>query len=236
MTRVAPAEPSRLPAGHHGLPREVVIRSQRERILEAMIRSVAARGYDQTTVADVIRLAGVSRKTFYEHYADKEECFLAAYDAVVDVLVHTVGTAYRQHQGTWPERVYAGITALAELMVEEADIARTAIVEAPAAGPTVRQRYRDALMRFTPFLDEGRAFSEFTGVLPANASRIAVGGVAALLFDEIHAGRTENLVGVVPDLVFAALLPLVGPEVAMREMNGPADKGDGRDGPRDADV
>lgn len=214
----AGSEPNRLPAGHHGLPREVVTRSQRERILEAMIRSTAVSGYDETTVADVIKIAGVSRKTFYEHFVDKEDCFLAAYDAVVDVLVHTVERAYREHPGAWPQRIHAGISALVDLLVEEADIARTAIVQAPAAGPAVRQRYRDALMRFTPFLDEGRASSEFAGMLPANASRIAVGSVAALLFDEIHAGRVDKLQAVVPDLVFASLLPILGPEAAVREV------------------
>ena len=70
----------RPPSGRHRLPREVVAQSQRERMLEAMIRVVAKKGYAATTIADVTKAAGVSRTTFYELFEDKEACFLAAYD------------------------------------------------------------------------------------------------------------------------------------------------------------
>jgi AcrR family transcriptional regulator len=73
----------RLPRGRHGLPREAVADSQRIRILTAMIEVVAARGYADTRVVDVIGTAGVSRKTFYELFDSKEDCFLAAYDSLL---------------------------------------------------------------------------------------------------------------------------------------------------------
>ena len=74
----------RLPAGRHGLPREFIAQNQRERIITALVDTVAERGYNATTVAHITKAASVSRRTFYEHFADKEACFLAAYEMVAD--------------------------------------------------------------------------------------------------------------------------------------------------------
>ncbi len=207
-----------LPSGRHGIPHEVVVRDQRERLLEAMIRVASSKGYEAATVADVIEAAGVSRTTFYQLFKDKEDCFLASYDAVVDVLVQYVQSAYRGGERPWPERIHSGLAALVQLLSQEAEIANMAMVEVIAAGPAARQRYRDALGRFTPFLDEGRAWSDFGAMLPVSTSRLAIGGAAALLFDEIRAGHGEELEQVLPDLVFAVLMPFIGPEAASAEM------------------
>src|SRR4051794_32391335 len=85
--------PRSLPRGPHGLAREVVAASQRGRLIDAIAHVVAEKGYARTTVADVIERAGVSRKTFYEHFRDKETCFLAAYDTGVEVLLATMRAA-----------------------------------------------------------------------------------------------------------------------------------------------
>lgn len=186
--------------------------------------TVASRtGYESTTVAHVIEEAGVSRTTFYEMFSDKEDCFLAAYDAVIDILVHHVEHAYRQQAGPWPRRIHAGLEALVQLMAGEVEIANMAMVEVTAAGPAARQRYRDALVRFTPFLDEGRAFTDNAALLPATTSRLAIGGAATLIFDQIRAGRGKQLDELLPDLVFAVLMPFVGPEAAAQEMRQPLD-------------
>jgi AcrR family transcriptional regulator len=206
-----------LPGGRHGLSREEVLRSQRERLLEATVAATVEKGYKAMTVADIIREAGVSRRTFYEMFTDKEDAFLASYDAIIDILVHEVERAYREQEGTWPDRVRAGVGALANLLAANAAIARMAMVEVTTASPVARQRYRDALTRFTPFLDEGRGFSEFAARLPVNTSRFAIGSVAALLFDEVHAGRASQLPKIIPDLVFAVLLPFLGRDVAVAE-------------------
>ena len=208
----------RLPSGRHGLPRDVIIRSQRERLLEAMIRVVSDKGYEGTTVADVIEAAGVSRTTFYELFGDKEECFLASYDAVADVLLAQVGRAFRERGGSWQERIHAGLAALVALLAEESAVARMAMVESIAASPAARQRYREMLGRFMPFLDEGRALSDHAVQLPAATSRMAIGGAAALIFDEVRAGRGDQLRARLPDLVYSVLMPFLGPETAAREM------------------
>ena len=80
----------RLPSGRHGLPREAVVRAQRERLIESMIAVVAEIGYTEATVADVIRGAGVSRTTFCEQFTDKEDCFVAAYGSVMDGVLERV--------------------------------------------------------------------------------------------------------------------------------------------------
>src|SRR5437870_37717 len=100
-----------LPSGRHHLSRETVRESQRRRLLDAITGAVAEKGYEATTVADVISRAGVSRATFYEFYSDKDECFSAAYDSVIDQLLQGVSSAYLG-DAPWPERIRAGLHAL----------------------------------------------------------------------------------------------------------------------------
>jgi AcrR family transcriptional regulator len=196
-----------------------VIRSQRERLLEAMVRTSAAKGYEATTVADVIEYAGVSRETFDEMFADKEACFLEAYEAVFDVLVAHVTAAFEAAAGEpWPEQIAAGLGALVELLAAEADIARMAMVEVTAAGDDARERYRAMFTRFTPFLEQGRSYSGQGEELPADTARFAVGGATSMIFDEVRAGRGPELKRILPDLVFAVLMPYLGPEAAEDEM------------------
>ena len=196
-----------------------MVRSQRERLREAMVRVAAAKGYEATTVADVIQVAGVTEETFYGLFEDKQACFLEAYDAVIDVLIAHVASAFEAAEGEpWPDRIAAGLRALVELLAAEADIARMAMVEVTAAGDDARERYRAALARFTPFLEEGRAYSGQGEELPPDTARFAVGGATSMIFDEIRAGRGPELERLLPDLVFAVLMPYLGPEAAEDEM------------------
>jgi AcrR family transcriptional regulator len=202
-----------------GLPRAYVVRSERERLLEAMVRVAAAKGYEAATVADVVEFAGVSRETFDELFESKTACFLEAYDAVFDVLVAHVAAAFEAASGEpWPEQIAAGLGALVDLLSVEADIARMAMVEVTAAGDDARARYRAALARFTPFLEQGRTYSGQGEALPADTARFAVGGATSMIFDEVRAGRGPELKRILPDLVFAVLMPYLGPEAAEDEM------------------
>jgi AcrR family transcriptional regulator len=195
------------------------VRSEREQLLEAMVRVAAAKGYEAATVTDVVELAGLSRATFYESFDDKAACFLEAYDAVIDVLVAHVTSAFEAAVGEpWPQRIAAGLGALVDLIGGEAEIARMAMVEVTAAGEQARERYRAALARFTPFLEEGRSWSSQGGELPADTARFAIGGATSIIFDEVRAGRGPELKRVLPDLVFAVLMPYLGPEAAETEM------------------
>lgn len=208
----------RPPRGRHRLPPEVVSRSQRDRLLEAAVRAVAAKGYGAVTVGDLTKQAGVSRTTFYELFDDKEACFLAAYDNAIDVLVRRVVAAYESAQD-WPERAAAGLAALLEALAAEPALARLSLVDIGSAGPLAQRRYRAAVQRLTPLFEEGRDFAPGGRNLPANTSRMAIGGVTGLIADELLADRAEQLPGLLSDVLFATLVPYLGPDAAAREVD-----------------
>ena len=207
----------RPPKGRHGLPPEVVARSQRDRLFEAAMRVIAAKGYAATTVADLTREAGVSRTTFYELFEDKEACFLAAYDDAVDVLVRRISEAYEAEE-RWPDRARAGLATLLEALAADPARARLALVDVAAAGPAAQRRYRAAVQRLTPFFDEGRDFAPRSRGIPANASRMAAGAVVGLISEELIGDRADKLPSLLSDLLFATLVPYIGPDAAAREV------------------
>lgn len=184
-----------------------------------MVRVAAAKGYEATTTADVAEFAGISEEAFDEMFEDKSSCFIEAYDAVFNVLLSYVGNAFEEAEGRpWPERIATMLSALVELLSIEADIARMAMVEVTAAGDDARERYRAMLTRFTPFMEEGRRYSGQGEELPADTARFAIGGATSMIFDEVRAGRGPELRRILPDLVFAVLMPYLGPEAAEDEM------------------
>ena len=124
----------KLPSGRHGLPREVVVRSQRERMVEAMIGVVAEKGYTEATVADIISTAGVSRATFYEQFADKEDCFVAAYGTVMERMLTFVADGFsKDGSDDWVVQIRGGMGALLTFLAENPVAARVGIVEGFAA-------------------------------------------------------------------------------------------------------
>jgi AcrR family transcriptional regulator len=190
-----------------------------------MVRVAAEKGYASTTVTEVVEVAGVSTATFYELFDDKEACFLEAFGAVNDVIVAHVARAYVAAAGDpWPQRIAVGLQAMVELLAAEADIARLTMVEGTAAGDGARRLYGEALSRFVPFLEEGR---DYTGKadLPPDTARFAIGAGTSMVFDEIRAGRGAELERILPDLVFAVLMPYLGPEAAKAEMRRVAEEG-----------
>lgn len=194
---------------------------QRERVLEAMIRTVAAEGYEATAVGDVIARAEVSDDTFEAMFGGKEDCFLQAYDAAIDVLVAHVSNAFEAAAGApWTERVAAALRAMVELLAAEDDVARMAIVEVAAVGEDARIRYRAALDRFVPFLEEGRTVAHDGASLPADTAQFAIGAGASLLYDEIRSDRGPELTQILPQLFFAVTMPYLGAATAEAEMQG----------------
>src|SRR5262245_41483642 len=209
-------EPQRLPRGRHGLTRATVVDSQRTRILEGMIVSVAARGYPETRVVAAITAAGVSRKTFYELFDDKEHCFLASYDHIVARLLDVTQAGFESApESQWTDRIRRGTSALLTWLAGEPEAARVAIVEILAGGPPARVRRAAALRQFTAFVDAGRA--ESTVELPGITSTAIVGGIYELLYNEILAGSTADLPSRLPDIVYWITQPFLGPERAALE-------------------
>lgn len=200
-----------------GLPSDMSSLSQRQRLLASMIRAVAEKGYDGVTIGDVVAGAGVSRTTFYDEFANKDECLYAAYDVVIEVLVRHVADAYRGDD-PWPLRVRRALEAFLGAFAAEPDIARMATVEVPSGGPEAHQRYRDALERFIPFFAEGREHARRGPELPPDVELMSVGGAEVIIFDEVVAGRTERLPSLLPEILFAVLVPYIGPEEAANYM------------------
>ena len=211
------AKPSeRLPRGRHGLPREAVTESQRIRIHQAIIDVVASRGYPETRVVDVIGVAGVSRKTFYEQFESKEDCFLAAYDLLLEGLLGETTDAFESRAGSpWAERVSAALGVLLVHLARHPEEARFAIVEVLAAGPKALARRDSALRQFTGFLEPGR--SETAVELPGITSLAVAGGVNEILYSEILHGAVARLPSRLPDLMFWVALPFLGAEAAGAE-------------------
>ncbi|HEY5053660.1 MAG TPA: TetR/AcrR family transcriptional regulator [Solirubrobacterales bacterium] len=206
----------KLPRGRHGLPREAVTESQRNRIHQAMIEVVSERGYPDTRVVDVIGLAGVSRKTFYELFSSKEDCFLAAYDVLLGNILGDTSDGFESKPGApWAERMTEGLRALLKHLAEHPDEARFAIVEVLAAGPKALARRDAALRQFTGFLDAGRA--ETSVELPGITSLSLAGGINELLYSEILHGSAARLPSRLPDLMFWVTLPFLGAEGAAAE-------------------
>ncbi|HXR31446.1 MAG TPA: TetR/AcrR family transcriptional regulator [Solirubrobacterales bacterium] len=191
-------------------------RSRRELILAAMIRVVGSKGYKETSVADVIEEAGTSRTTFYKHFEDKHECFLAAYDMLVEQVFAEV-VAHCDGDEPWLQRVEKGLTTIVELFAIDPQLARTAVVEVAAAGAEARQRHWNAIARFTAYLEGGRDLAD-GHELPENISLMSAGAVSGLIFDELLAGRAAQLPALLPDLLFAMLVPYIGPRAAADEM------------------
>jgi AcrR family transcriptional regulator len=148
-----------LPRGRHAAPREVVAESQRERLLVAMADACADKGYANVAVADVIERAGVSRRSFYEHFSNKEECFLAAYDAGVAGLLEAIAEAEEAARGAGGllAAARAGTEVYLQLLADNPAFARTFLIEVLGAGPAALAR-RDAVHeRFAQRLAEAHA-------------------------------------------------------------------------------
>jgi AcrR family transcriptional regulator len=215
MPITADRVPERLPRGRHGLPRRFIVHNQRERMLLAVAEAVAEQGFVTTTVADIIARARLSRRTFYEHFADKEECFLAAYDTVVEQLLAAVGQAYEQADG-WPQKVHDGLETFLAYLAAEPAFARMCIVEVVAAGPEARGR-RDAAMRvFVDFLEPGRTEAPKGIVVPALAADVVVGGIYEIIYSRLQRNAADELVEMLPELLYSALVPYIGHRAAER--------------------
>ena len=198
----SPAEAStRLPSGRHGLTREAVAASQRGRILDAMAQAVADKGYPATTVADVVERAGVSRRTFYEQFGDKEACFLATYDAALAVVLGRIHTAVEAAPSNgWRTRARAGVEAFLALLASEGAFARALQVEILTAGPAALERRAGMLVMFSGIWrnlhEQARAEDPGLPALPDDVFTVLTAGLEELMRDCIRTRGPHAL----PDL------------------------------------
>jgi AcrR family transcriptional regulator len=216
-----PPELSRLPPGRHGLPREFVVHNQRERLIAGLAEAVAENGYASTTIAHITRHAAVSRRTFYEHFNSKDECFVAAYEAVMEQLRERIDAAYEE-QDEWPRALRAGLAAMLSFLAAEPNLARLSMVEALVAGPVVVERYDAAIRSLVPYLEAGREgrSAKVLAQLSPTTEEALVGGMVSLISRRIVAGRTAELEQLLPDLVEFTLTPYLGTAEAAKIAQG----------------
>jgi AcrR family transcriptional regulator len=206
----------RFPSGLRTLPGQLIREIQRERLLAGMLQAAADLGYGATTVQDALDRSAISRPAFYEHFANKEDCFLVAVDAGVRRVGQRLQTAAREGGESWRRRLRLALAELLRFVAAEPDAARALIVEVRTAGATALRR-RDEL------LDElaKRLASEAGGGLPDPPSPIeaagVVGGIEAVLYARISRGETE-LMPLLPSLMYFAVLPYAGQRAAEEEL------------------
>ncbi|HLM10106.1 MAG TPA: TetR/AcrR family transcriptional regulator [Thermoleophilaceae bacterium] len=220
-----PDIPRRLPRGTHGLDPSLVAASQRTRMLEAAGRAVADKGYAATTIEDVVRGAGVSKKTFYEQFTDKLDCFLAAYEAASDELFEHVRAAQdAAHEGdvrspsgsggspadggTWLARTRAGIHAYLRWLAAEPALARVFLIEVAAAGPEALERRERLRDRYAQRMRE----LQVANSVPDEIFHAVVAGSDDLVVRRLREGG--NLLELEPILLYLQVSLLAGPEAA----------------------
>jgi AcrR family transcriptional regulator len=211
-------EPYQLPAGRHGLPGDFVIAHQRQRMLAAVVEVCHAGGYGAMSVQDVVVAAGVSRKTFYLHFRDKEDVFLATYDDASHRIATTLRAAAEQEDDP-VDRVRACLRALLDTVASAPALASLCLVEVLAAGPEALER-RDALMgELVALVDEcvARELPASRRPSPLIAETL-VGGIHDVLASRVMSGRAAEVPALLPDLMFALLLPYVGMKAARAQL------------------
>jgi AcrR family transcriptional regulator len=186
----------------------------RRRLLDAMIETVALRGYDRTTVSRVLSSADVPEAVFGEHFHDKHDCFMQAVD---DLIGRTeLGALERfQRASSWPERVRLCLEGLLCALAGDPHGARVVLVEMLGAGPAACERQRSAFALFTSLIEEGRSQYPSGECLPPQTSEAIVGGIASILHRRVLQGDTAELPALHCDLTYFALLPYLDHERAM---------------------
>jgi AcrR family transcriptional regulator len=194
-----------LPSGRHGLLRSFVAANQRERILSAVAQAAAEVGYTGMNVEVIIARAGVSRRTFYEHFRNKEDAFFAAYEAAVRQVATHVRRAYLNER-TAQERLRAGIEAFLQFLAGGPELARMCIVEVLAAGPRATARRNQAMRMFADIIEDNIHELVPSCRRPALTAETIVGGIHEAVFSRILAGRIDELPGLADDLLVAILM------------------------------
>jgi AcrR family transcriptional regulator len=206
--------PERLPRGRHGLPRAFIVENQRERILAGVAEAIAEKGFRAVSVEDVVRRSGVSRRTFYSLFTDKEEAFFASFDAVNAHVQASMAKAFLSAD-EWPEQVRRGLGALLEFVGREPAFAKMGFVEMAAAGPEGQRRHDASLMGFELFLQPGLALAKHP--VPSYVPRMVGGGISELLTSHVLRGEGSVVSELLPAAVYLCLVSYLGPAAAWHE-------------------
>jgi len=189
------------------ISREFIAGHKRRRIMDAIAELTAEKGYDATKIGDIVRSAGVARKTLYDNFEGKEEVFLAAFDAAVEETVRRIDEACAQVEGGWDERLEAGLAAFLGYVAEQPALARMCMIESLSATPAANRRYEDAVKRFVAMTERTVPRDDR---LPETIGETLVGGVAWIVYQKIRRNETEQAPELLPELTEFMAGPYLG--------------------------
>jgi len=175
--------------------------------MDAIAELTAEQGYDATKIGDIVRRAGVARKTLYDNFEGKEEVFLAAFDAAVEEALRRVEAACGEAEGDWEEKVRAALAAFLGYVAEEPALARMCMIEALAATPTSTRRYEEAMQRFVDLTGQ---IVPHTEQLPETIEETLVGGVAWIVYQQLRRHEGDKAEDLLPELSDFILAPYLG--------------------------
>jgi AcrR family transcriptional regulator len=210
--------PTTLPRGRGALPRPQVLEAQRSWILEGLVQSVAAHGYANTSVSQIILRAGVSKTTFYGLFASKEDAFLAAYDAIAGRISVRVGRAFEAHEG-WATQITAALQELLSILDANPAWTRVCVVESLAAGPSMVERHNQTLGSLQALVDRGAGAlaSDSQGdTFPAES---VAGAIHGIIFARASGEPDEPLGSLLAGLAYLTIVPYVGVQRAAQELS-----------------
>jgi AcrR family transcriptional regulator/DNA-binding MarR family transcriptional regulator len=196
---------------------------QRARMLQSAVAVISEVGYGEMSVARVAGRARVSRRTFYDSFEDREDCFLAVFDEAVARIVGLVAGAYAGKKG-WQERVRAALAALLECFEQEPEVASLVVVEALGAGPRVRERRAEVLERLSGAIHEAGARAKAGHGLSSLTGEGVVGAVLSVIHTRLSQQRRGSMLELLNPLMSMIVLPYLGPAAAQRELERPAPK------------
>jgi AcrR family transcriptional regulator len=183
-----------------GVPAEEVERSQRERLYGAMVVSVAERGFEQTSVANLVALSGVSRRTFYGFFADKQACFVATIETLLEAGIGLASRRFEQGS-SWEERAEHAVAAILELCAAQPAAARICFVEVYAAGPAAMAPLEAALEQVAELAIRMLEQNPERRGIPAELVRALVGGLHRVAYRHLSAGEEAKLAELGPAIV-----------------------------------
>jgi AcrR family transcriptional regulator len=194
---------------------------QRARLLDAAFAVVSEDGYRRMTARRVSGRAGVSNKTFYDLFTDREDCFLAAFDHAVEDLAAVMLPAW-EGEKEWAAGIRAGLGALLGFLDGEPALRRLVFVEALGAGPRVLERRARVLEVLQGAVDRGRSGVKAGRELPPLTAEGVVGAAFSVIHTRLLSSRTGSLTGLLSELMAMVVLPYRGPAAAARELSRPA--------------
>lgn len=218
FVRALPGREARVKAGAPPakVTRSSVAAEQRRRILRTTGELVAKRGYAGVTVELIVKRARVSYKTFYKHFSNKEDCYAALFDRVVESTEAKIREALAEEPREWAEQVVVALRKLTELIVADPLIAKAVIVEAPTVGGGIFERYEKAIKALVPLLRAGRDHTPRGAELPATIEDTLAGVVFWSAYQRLIVGEAEVLPEVLPELIQLVLRTYLGEAEALR--------------------